>query len=93
LFARRGVLKAETSGLSSVPKSREAETGVDSEGRPVRSCNTPFPSAAAQASGCDQGQNLAEEICEVLETKGCVCGYTLLIASFYGVPQIGSGCS
>lgn len=34
------------------------------------------------------GQNLAEEICEVLEAKGYVCGYTLLNASFYGVPQM-----
>lgn len=34
------------------------------------------------------GQNIAEEICEVLETKGYVCGYTLLNAAFYGVPQM-----
>ncbi len=34
------------------------------------------------------GQNLAEEICEVLETKGYVAGYTLLNAAFYGVPQM-----
>lgn len=34
------------------------------------------------------GQNIAEEICEVLEAKGYVCGYTLLNASFYGVPQM-----
>ena len=34
------------------------------------------------------GQNVAEEICEVLETKGYSCGYTLLNASFYGVPQM-----
>lgn len=34
------------------------------------------------------GQNLAEEICEVLEAKGYVCGYTLLNASLYGVPQM-----
>ena len=33
------------------------------------------------------GQNIAEEICEVLETKGYVCGYTLLNAAYYGVPQ------
>ena len=33
------------------------------------------------------GQNIAEEICEVLEEKGYVCGYTLLNAAFYGVPQ------
>lgn len=34
------------------------------------------------------GQNIAEEICEVLGSKGYVCGYTLLNASFYGVPQM-----
>jgi DNA (cytosine-5)-methyltransferase 1 len=34
------------------------------------------------------GQNIAEEICEVLEEKGYVCGYTLLNAAFYGVPQV-----
>jgi len=34
------------------------------------------------------GQNIAEEICEVLEDKGYVCGYTLLNAAFYGVPQM-----
>ncbi|RYC30287.1 DNA cytosine methyltransferase [Lichenibacterium minor] len=34
------------------------------------------------------GQNIAEEICEVLESKGYLCGYTLLNASFYGVPQM-----
>jgi DNA (cytosine-5)-methyltransferase 1 len=34
------------------------------------------------------GQNIAEEICEVLETKGYLCGYTLLNAAFYGVPQM-----
>lgn len=34
------------------------------------------------------GQNIAEEICEVLEQKGYVCGYTLLNAAFYGVPQM-----
>lgn len=34
------------------------------------------------------GQNLAEEICEVLEEKGYVARYTLLNASFYGVPQM-----
>jgi DNA (cytosine-5)-methyltransferase 1 len=33
------------------------------------------------------GRNIAEEICEVLEEKGYVCGYTLLNAAFYGVPQ------
>lgn len=34
------------------------------------------------------GQNIAEEISEVLEAKGYVCGYTLLNASFFGVPQM-----
>ena len=34
------------------------------------------------------GQNIAEEICEVLETKGYVARYTLLNAAFYGVPQM-----
>ncbi|QCO03091.1 DNA cytosine methyltransferase [Azospirillum argentinense] len=34
------------------------------------------------------GQNIAGEICEVLEQKGYVCGYTLLNAAFYGVPQM-----
>ncbi|EEA95200.1 DNA cytosine methyltransferase [Pseudovibrio sp. JE062] len=34
------------------------------------------------------GQNIAEEICEVLETKGYVAGYTLLNAAYYGVPQM-----
>ena len=34
------------------------------------------------------GQNIAEETCEVLESKGYVCGYTLLNAAFYGVPQM-----
>ncbi|HEY4808720.1 MAG TPA: DNA cytosine methyltransferase [Roseiarcus sp.] len=34
------------------------------------------------------GQNIAEEICEVLEDKGYVCGYTLLNAAYYGVPQM-----
>ncbi|WP_206412312.1 DNA cytosine methyltransferase [Lysobacter enzymogenes] len=34
------------------------------------------------------GQNIAEETCEVLEDKGYVCGYTLLNAAFYGVPQM-----
>jgi len=33
------------------------------------------------------GHNIAEEICEVLEGKGYVCGYTLLNAAYYGVPQ------
>ena len=34
------------------------------------------------------GQNIAEEICEVLGEKGYVCGYTLLNAVYYGVPQM-----
>ena len=34
------------------------------------------------------GQNIAEEICEVLEQKGYVTRYTLLNASYYGVPQM-----
>ena len=34
------------------------------------------------------GQNIAEEICEVLEEKGYVGRYTLLNAAFYGVPQM-----
>ena len=34
------------------------------------------------------GQNIAEEICEVLGTKGYVVRYTLLNAAFYGVPQM-----
>lgn len=34
------------------------------------------------------GQNIAEETSEVLESKGYVCGYTLLNAAHYGVPQM-----
>lgn len=34
------------------------------------------------------GHNLAEEVCEVLEEKGYVTRYTLLNASYYGVPQM-----
>lgn len=34
------------------------------------------------------GQNIAEEICEVLEDKGYVARYTLLNSVFYGVPQM-----
>ena len=34
------------------------------------------------------GQNIAEEIAEVLESKGYVCRYTLMNAAFYGVPQM-----
>nr|WP_275437556.1 DNA cytosine methyltransferase [Roseomonas mucosa] len=34
------------------------------------------------------GQNVAEDICEVLAEKGYICGYTLLNAVHYGVPQM-----
>lgn len=34
------------------------------------------------------GRNIAAEVCEVLEAKGYVCGYTLLNAAFFGVPQM-----
>lgn len=34
------------------------------------------------------GQNIAEEVCEALTPAGYVCGYTLLNAAFYGVPQM-----
>lgn len=34
------------------------------------------------------GQNIAEEIAELLEGKGYICSYTLLNAAFYGVPQM-----
>ena len=34
------------------------------------------------------GQNIAEETCEVLRSKGYVAGYTLLNASYFGVPQM-----
>lgn len=34
------------------------------------------------------GQNIAEEICDVLKSKGYICRYTLLNSVFYGVPQI-----
>jgi DNA (cytosine-5)-methyltransferase 1 len=34
------------------------------------------------------GQNIAEEMCEVLESKGYLCRYTLLNAAYYGVPQM-----
>jgi DNA (cytosine-5)-methyltransferase 1 len=34
------------------------------------------------------GQNIAEEISQVLEAKGYVARYTLLNAAFYGVPQM-----
>ena len=33
------------------------------------------------------GHNIAEEICEVLESRGYKCGYTLLNSAYYGVPQ------
>ena len=33
------------------------------------------------------GNNVPEEVCEVLEDLGYVCAYTLLNAAFYGVPQ------
>ena len=34
------------------------------------------------------GQNIAEETCEVLESKGYICAYTLVNTSLYGVPQM-----
>jgi DNA (cytosine-5)-methyltransferase 1 len=34
------------------------------------------------------GHNIAEEVCEVLESRGYACGYTLLNAALYGVPQM-----
>lgn len=34
------------------------------------------------------GQNIAEEIADVLESKGYICRYTLLNAAYYGVPQM-----
>jgi DNA (cytosine-5)-methyltransferase 1 len=34
------------------------------------------------------GHNIAEEVSEVLESRGYVCGYTLLNAAHYGVPQM-----
>jgi DNA (cytosine-5)-methyltransferase 1 len=34
------------------------------------------------------GHNIAEEVSEVLESRGCACGYTLLNAAHYGVPQM-----
>ncbi len=34
------------------------------------------------------GHNIAGEICDVLARRGYVCGYTLLNAAFYGVPQM-----
>ena len=34
------------------------------------------------------GHNIASEVCEVLELKGYRCGYTLLNAANFGVPQM-----
>lgn len=34
------------------------------------------------------GQNIAQEICQVLKSKGYVARYTLLNSVFYGVPQM-----
>lgn len=34
------------------------------------------------------GRNIAHEICEVLSARGYTCGYTLLNAAFFGVPQM-----
>lgn len=34
------------------------------------------------------GHNIAEEMCEALEEMGYRCGYTLLNAAYYGVPQM-----
>jgi DNA (cytosine-5)-methyltransferase 1 len=34
------------------------------------------------------GHNIAGEVCEVLTGRGYACGYTLLNAAFYGVPQM-----
>lgn len=34
------------------------------------------------------GHNIAQEMCEVLEEMGYTCGYTLLNAAYYGVPQM-----
>lgn len=34
------------------------------------------------------GHNVAEEVCESLEALGYVCGYSLLNAVFYGVPEM-----
>ena len=34
------------------------------------------------------GHNIAEEVAEVLENRGYVCGYTLLNSAYYGVPQM-----
>lgn len=34
------------------------------------------------------GRNIAQEVCEVLKLKGYSCGYSLLNAAHYGVPQL-----
>jgi DNA (cytosine-5)-methyltransferase 1 len=34
------------------------------------------------------GHNIAQEICDVLKDKGYLCGYTLLNAALYNVPQM-----
>lgn len=34
------------------------------------------------------GHNICEEMCEVLAADGYICGYTMLNAAFYGVPQM-----
>ena len=34
------------------------------------------------------GHNVPEEICETLEKAGYRCGYTILNAAYYGVPQV-----
>lgn len=34
------------------------------------------------------GHNIAEETCEILDSWGYNCGYTLLNSAFYGVPQM-----
>ncbi|HWA91171.1 MAG TPA: DNA cytosine methyltransferase [Rhizomicrobium sp.] len=34
------------------------------------------------------GHNIAEEVCDVLSSRGYVCGYTLLNAAHFGVPQM-----
>jgi DNA (cytosine-5)-methyltransferase 1 len=34
------------------------------------------------------GRNIAEEVCETLESMGYVTSYTLMNAAFYGVPQM-----
>jgi DNA (cytosine-5)-methyltransferase 1 len=34
------------------------------------------------------GRNVAEEICDTLESRGYRCSYTLLNSAYYGVPQV-----